>query len=380
MGFQSSLCGICGIQTDILRDNVSSSFPCKRTARKSPYPTLGSSTLAFRSVYSSSAFIASCQASKPSTKPEQAEDIIRSFVHQFDTTDLPSIWDPELESLCMKEVEHRGYALEALQPYLVTGLNIAASAYHHIDDVNIKVYIAIYTAFAIYFDDAYPDDPDALVGVPKFTKVNVDVYIFVSEIPLTSSMKHFASSEKQPTKMLDDFAGVLAEASQLFGEVTADFIVQAVLRFMTALILEIRSKSEPRHKVDKYTMFLRELSGIAEAYAVFIFPAELPYSVYIQTLPLLRDVICFINDIVSFYKEEADGENYNLISMLAEANDEPKTKTLRNMVGRCMETHERALLLLSPHKDAHGMYKEFVKGYLAYHLGAKRYRLNELNM
>ncbi|KAK0438995.1 isoprenoid synthase domain-containing protein [Armillaria borealis] len=293
-------------------------------------------------------------------KPEQAEDIIRSFVHQFDTTNLPSIWDPALENLCMKEVEHRGYALDALQPYLVTGLNIAASAYHHVDSVNIKVYIAIYTAFVLYFGDAYPDDPDALVGVPKFTK-------------------HFASSEKQPTKMLDDFANILAEASQLFSEVTADFIVQATLRFMTALILEIKSKSEPT-KVDKYAIFLRELSGIAEAYAVFIFPTDLPYSVYIQALPLLRDVICFINDIVSFYKEEADGENYNLISMLAEANDEPKTTTLHNMVGRCMEAHERALLVLSPHKDAHGMYKEFVKGYLAYHLGAKRYRLNELNM
>ncbi len=126
-------------------------------------------------------------------------------------------------------------------------------------------------------------------------------------------------------------------------------------------------------------MFLRELSGVAEAYAVFIFPAELPYSVYIQALPLLRDVICFINDIVSFYKEEADGENYNLISMLAEANGEPKTTTLRNMVGRCMKAHERALLILSPHKGAQGMYKEFVKGYLAFHLGTKRYRLNELN-
>ncbi|KAK0197898.1 isoprenoid synthase domain-containing protein [Armillaria mellea] len=270
---------------------------------------------------------------------------------------MPSIWDPELESLCMKEVERRGYTLDALQPYLVTGLNIAASAYHHVDNINIKVYIAIYTAFAIYFDDAYPDDPDALVGVPNFTK-------------------HLTSSEKQPTKMLDDFAGVLAEASQLFGEVTADIIVHAVLKFMTALVLEIRSKSEP----GKYAIFLRELSGIAEAYAAFIFPSELPYSVYIQALPLLRDVICFMNDIASFYKEEADDENYNLISFLAEANDEPKTTTLRNMVGKCMETHERVLLILSPHKEAHGMYKEFVKGYLAYHLGAKRYRLNELNM
>ncbi|KAK0197876.1 isoprenoid synthase domain-containing protein [Armillaria mellea] len=271
---------------------------------------------------------------------------------------MPSIRDPELEILCMKEVERRGYALDTLQPYLVTGLNIAASAYHHVDNVNVKVYIAIYTAFATYFDDAYPDDPDALI-------------------------ERFVSSEKQPTKILDDFAGVLAEASQLFSRVTADFIVQAVLRFMTALILEMRSNSEPVSKnsgIDKYAIFLRELNGAAEAFAIFIFPSELPFSVYIQALPFLRDVINFLNDILSFYKEECVGENYNLISMLAEVNGEPKTKTLHGMVARWMEAHESVLLILSPHKDAHEMYKMFLNGYLAYHLGAKRYRLNELNM
>ncbi len=45
--------------------------------------------------------------------------------------------------------------------------------------------------------------------------------------------------------MLDDFANVLAETSELFGEVAADFIVHAGLRYITGLILEIRSKSEP---------------------------------------------------------------------------------------------------------------------------------------
>ncbi|KAK0446569.1 uncharacterized protein EV420DRAFT_1570129 [Desarmillaria tabescens] len=124
--------------------------------------------------------------------------------------------------------------------------DIIRSFVHQFDTYQLAVlYIAFYTAFAIYFDDVYPDDPDALVGVPIFTKVNIDVYMSASEIPLISSTQHFASSEKQPNKMLDDFANILAEASQLFGEVTADFIVQAVLRFMTALILETRSISEP---------------------------------------------------------------------------------------------------------------------------------------
>ncbi len=33
------------------------------------------------------------------------------------------------------------------------------------------------------------------------------------------------------------------------------------------------------HRVDRYAMYLRELSGVAEAYAMFIFPTELPYNI-----------------------------------------------------------------------------------------------------
>ncbi|KAK0199555.1 isoprenoid synthase domain-containing protein [Desarmillaria ectypa] len=272
---------------------------------------------------------------------------------------MPSVEDAALENLCIKEAERRGYALDVLRPYLTVGLNITASAYHHLANVNVKVYIVFFTALVAYFDDAYPDDPDALIGVPNFTK-------------------HFASSEKQSTKMLDDFANVLAEASQFFGEVAADFIVQAGLRYITALILEIHSKSEPA--IDKYAIFLRELSGIAEAYTVFMFPKDLPHYLYVQALPLIRDVINFTNDITSFYKEECEGETHNLISLLAEARDESKSEALRYVAERCIQAHERVLCILSPHQGVRSSYENFVKGHLAFYLGAKRYRLSELNL
>ncbi|PBK94476.1 terpenoid synthase, partial [Armillaria gallica] len=290
-------------------------------------------------------------------------NIIRSFLRQFDTTGLPSVEDAALEDLCVKEGERRGYALDALGPSLTVGLNMAAAAYHHLANVKVKIYIVFFTAFVAYLDDAYPDDPDTLAGVPNFTK-------------------RFASSEKQTTKMLDDLANLLAETSQLFGQVSADLIVHAGLKFVTGLILEIQNKDEPVsvHKVDRYAIYLREMSGIPEAYAMFIFPAELPYNIYIQALPLLREVINFTNDITSFYKEECDGETHNLISFLAEARGEPKSKALSYVAEKCMEAHERVLLILLPHKEAQGMYMEFLRGFLAFHLEGKRYRLGELNL
>ncbi|SJL14644.1 uncharacterized protein ARMOST_18109 [Armillaria ostoyae] len=299
--------------------------------------------------------------SKPDPPSEDSWNIIRSFLQQFDTTNLPSVKDAALEDLCLKEGERRGYALDVLGPALTVGLNIAAAAYHHLANDKVKVYIVFYTAFVTYHDDVYPDDPDALVGVPNFTK-------------------HFAASEKQSTKMLDDFANLLAETSQLFGQVSADFIVHAGLKFIAVLVLETQNKYESVHRVDRYALYLREMSGLGEAYAMFIFPAELQYSTYVQALPLLRDFIDFTNDITSFYKEECEGETHNLISFLAEARGEPKSKALYYLVEKCMEAHERILLILSPHKEAQGMYKEFVKGFLSFHLGGKRYRLDELNL
>ncbi|KAK0234402.1 hypothetical protein EDD85DRAFT_968792 [Armillaria nabsnona] len=280
---------------------------------------------------------------KPDPPSEDSCNIIRSFLHQFDTTGLPSVEDAALEDLCIKEGERRGYALDVLGPSLTVALNIAAAAYHHLTNVKVKVYIVFFTAFVTYLDDAYPDDPDALVGVPNFTK----------QRPLSSLAKF------PPTSLP----------------------VHAGLKFITGLILEIQNKDEPQvHRVDRYAIYLRETSGISEAYAMFIFPAELPYNIYIQALPLLRDFISFTNDITSFYKEECDGETHNLISFLAEARGEPKSNALSYVVEKCMEAHERILLILSPHKEAQGMYKEFVRGFLAFHLGGKRYRLGELNL
>ncbi|KAK0197842.1 isoprenoid synthase domain-containing protein [Armillaria mellea] len=295
------------------------------------------------------------------SKRRTTEDILRSFVNYFDTTDLPSVEDAELKYLCIKEGERRGYPLDILQPYLTVGLNIAASAYHHLANDDVKIYIAFFTAFATYLDDTYPDDPDTLAGVADFTR-------------------HFASLEKHPIKMLENFANILAEAPRLFGEVAADFIVQGGLRYITALILEIRSKSEPTHKVDRYALFLRDLSGMPEAYTMFIFPKDLPYNLYFQALPLICEVVNFMNDITSFYKEECENETHNLISLLAGARGEPKCETLCYLVDRCIQAHERTLCILSPHEGVCSSYENFVKGYLAFHLGAKRYRLSELSL
>ncbi|PBK60076.1 terpenoid synthase [Armillaria solidipes] len=295
-------------------------------------------------------------------RPQDVSDILRDFLRHFDTTDLPSISDTTLQDLRFSEAGRRGYSIDVLSPSLVLGVHIVASAYHFVENNNTKVFIAFVTMFLAYLDDAYPDEPDILIGVAKFTKL-------------------FGSSERHPNKVLNDFSGLLNETYSHFGEVAADFIVHACLRFVTARVLEVQgSTEEPVHKDEEYILYLRGMSGIPEAFAMFIFPRKLPYHVYVQALPSICQHINFTNDVLSFYKEEYAGETGNFISLLAEARGEPKDRVLRWVAEQCVESYDSALLLLSPHKDAHGTYKEFTKGYLAFHLGSKRYRLGGLNL
>ncbi|KAJ6571451.1 terpenoid synthase [Mycena capillaripes] len=72
------------------------------------------------------------------------------------------------------------------------------------------------------------------------------------------------------------------------------------------------------HRIDS-PHYLRSKSGIAEAYAAAIFKATkdqyLPLTKFIKVLPDLTFYIEVINDLLSFHKEEIDGETYNLIHL-----------------------------------------------------------------
>ncbi|SJL11857.1 uncharacterized protein ARMOST_15268 [Armillaria ostoyae] len=56
----------------------------------------------------------------------------------------------------------------------------------------------------------------------------------------------------------------------------AYFIVQSALKFITALILESQDAHESLHRIEAYAMFLHDLTGIADACAMFIFPNGIP--------------------------------------------------------------------------------------------------------
>ncbi|SJK99220.1 uncharacterized protein ARMOST_02511 [Armillaria ostoyae] len=193
---------------------------------KTRFATSSNATFTVCSFSSSHSFHSLGHVSNPKPDPPSEDicNIIRSFLRRFDITGLPSIEDAAREDLCIKEAEHRGYAVDVLRPYLTVGFNITPAAYNHLVNVNVKSYIVFFTAYATYLYGVYPDDLDALVGVP---------------IPT-----HFVLGEaaKQDAEQLCKSSG--RSASVLWPS-RHDFIVHASLKFITMLVLEILSKDEP---------------------------------------------------------------------------------------------------------------------------------------
>lgn len=141
------------------------------------------------------------------------------------------------------------------------------------------------------------------------------------------------------------------------------------------------------------------MSGASEAYALFVFPPELPLQSYVQALPDIRVILnqgkwvilnsgssdadtyadCLsTSDVFSFYKEELVGESVNYVSLIAAIRGISKIQALDSLSNDVVDAHKRCLQILS--KDAYEAYLRFSHGYVGFHVSLDRYKLNELKL
>ena len=82
--------------------------------------------------------------------------------------------------------------------------------------------------------------------------------------------------------------------------------------------------------------------------------------------------------MLSFYKEELDGETVNIISNLAGCRGISKIEALGQLSKDVAASHLKVLQILSPYRDAQTAYANFSQGYISFHTSLSRYRLDEL--
>ncbi|KZT25526.1 terpenoid synthase [Neolentinus lepideus HHB14362 ss-1] len=159
--------------------------------------------------------------------------------------------------------------------------------------------------------------------------------------------------------------------------------------------------------------FLRQKTAIGEAYAAAIFKAyrtqELPLTRYIKAIPDANFTIEIMNDLLSFHKEELEGEKINLIQLLTQSirSDRSTTggsewdsnDTFNLLCNQVRDAFERVDSLLRLHEFDTDASKEFIAGddadramdyeiarqwrgwrdgYISWHLESSRYKLDFL--
>ncbi|KII85786.1 hypothetical protein PLICRDRAFT_295925 [Plicaturopsis crispa FD-325 SS-3] len=294
---------------------------------------------------------------------QDTRDVITSFLTRCQIPYTRQPYDYEFEAATRAEGDRLGYSMEGPQsiegPYIRLGVTMATTSYGHLPDMRGRILVCLYAAYVLYADDAFSKDVSA---VSEFNE-------------------RFICRQPQKDKVLDDLADLLVRLPEYFGRIPANIVVSSALDFITALLLEHETQGmtlDPHAK--NWPEFSRRMSGTGEACVVWIFPVDVPLRAYAQGI---RDMVIFINsgnDLLSFYKEEDAGEDDNQVSLIAKSRNISKKEALRLVEDEVVTAYDNVVHILAPHEPALRAFKQFCKGYIAFHSSVKRYRLHELNL
>ncbi|KAF7342240.1 Terpene synthase [Mycena venus] len=176
---------------------------------------------------------------------------------------------------------------------------------------------------------------------------------------------------------------VLGGLYEYWDPVCANAMACAAFEFVSGTVLENRpdvTAMDIRPSAAGWPKYLRAKSGLGPAAACAVFPKQTHPDItsYIQVLPDIDEFSCLANDILSFYKEELEGETTNYVQVRSKTTLKHPKRVLVEMVREVADLHERIEATLEKQPEALAAWRAFENGFIAFHLLMKRYRLSEL--
>ncbi|KAH9944602.1 isoprenoid synthase domain-containing protein [Amylocystis lapponica] len=287
-----------------------------------------------------------------------AKDAISYFLDKACMT-IPTVRrDLELESCVQTTIQSWG--LEGMvHPHEITANIIAATAYNHISNFDTKVQIALYTALLTSMDN-----PEVMGSLP-FDRLHD---------------KLFSGVLKTESDMFGHLSQILMGMWNHYPRFAASSILGSTLQFINVTILENETRSAVLStQALSFIEYRRALSGVPDAYASFIWDkSRFPdVQVYIRILPDVGIYISYVNDILSFYKEELAGETGNYVHDRATVSNKTAHETLREVIDETVAAMCRIRDVLGD-GEARDAWESFARGYIAFHASSPRYRLQEI--
>ncbi|PCH34034.1 terpenoid synthase [Wolfiporia cocos MD-104 SS10] len=268
------------------------------------------------------------------------------------------IWDRALEFQVQSIT--RSWDNDAfLRPFISTAITGTVTAYGHISSLETKAQIAIFTTFVLAMDD-----PD----------------IFKSLACRDFPRRMCTGSIQLEDGLLREFARVLENMWNHYTDFAANTIYSSGLRFINGCILE---NDHPDSAAGRNTLpfveYKRIMSATAEAYTCFIWDKTTFPNVteYMKAIPDTMLFVSYVNDIMSFYKEELAGEANNYIHERATITGGSVSETLYRVIDDTVVAVERVRRILGE-GAARAAWESFATGYITVHIENPRYRLGEI--
>jgi hypothetical protein len=190
--------------------------------------------------------------------------------------------------------------------------------------------------------------------------------------------------QPQKAPFMDSLAQFLQNLDQYLGPYAASMTIKTTLEFVEATDME-NDFTELPLQATRFPRYLRTKTGFAETYAHAIFPNDIfPErqfrKIYLPALSPLLDIIDFVNDILSFYKETVRGtEQINYICNVANATGTTARQSLQDTVDIVEERVHEVRRILEPHPQLLAHANDYISAYIGWHIRTSdRYFLNEV--
>lgn len=291
----------------------------------------------------------------------QIQEVLSHFLKECDIKFPRDVkLDQSYRDACYADAVRRGFDLTVHSKSLDVGIAIGDTSYRHLGNYSTRVFVGVWTGLMVYIDDCCEEYAD---GLSEFSS-------------------RLMRQEKQMYPVLDKVVEMNRELGEHWSTISVNIILGSELDFFTSTMIdsaiegmELKSKLAPG-----FPQFTRRMSGESSAFCVQVFPPELDIKAWIQVIPDLWHFIDHANDLLSFYKEELEGESVNFITMSANENGISKIEALKQLADTTAECYQRGVQLLKSCPEALNAFQSFCVGFFAFHSLSVRYKLNDLDL
>ncbi|KAJ5555173.1 terpenoid synthase [Penicillium sp. DV-2018c] len=301
------------------------------------------------------------------SKKEYA-DIVNGFLREISYQPPQFGFDVELGTRVKKHLESHGLSPEFIQqigPCINTATKITSFTFSFVSH-EVQEAIALYATYVITIDDLTAD-------------ILPDLKTYGAQLVAGQPHQH---------ELLRGFTKFLGSQQRLFGQFGGDMIVKGTLEFISSAIVEQgqdRYLNMTRDASD-YLTFFRAKTGVAEPFAFFCFPEDISpekYHLerYVMAIPSIMLFLGYVNDLLSFYKEESSAGDYpGFVHSHAQVFGVTPAQSLRQLLVDTIAEVQKMRNIFSQDATMTGRINKFIYGYIFYHLCSGRYRLDELDV